>query len=85
MEFVDKVTELKFKGKTAEEIAHILDTDAGRVRIVMEGHADPCPDTDEYELVDIPEDDEVDEGPIYGDDDDDMELGVDIEEEDEED
>ena len=67
MEFIDKVLELKYKNKTAEEIAHILDTDAGRVRIVMDGGADPDPDGDDYELVDTPEEEEEEEGPLYGD------------------
>ena len=52
MDFFEKAKELSLKGYTPEEIAYILGTDAGRVRIVLAGQADPeNKDNDEYEIV----------------------------------
>jgi hypothetical protein len=60
MDFFLKVKELSLKGKTPDEIAFILGTDVGRVRIVLAGQADPQPDREEYELVDEADDEETD-------------------------
>lgn len=72
MEFFEKVKELQLKGKSPEEIAHILGTDVGRVRVVMNGGDDPDRDEDEYLLVDDgTEEDELEEEDFGEEDEDD--------------
>ena len=51
MDFIEKVKQLRHTGRTQEEIAHIIGTDVGRVRIVMSGGADPECDTADYNTL----------------------------------
>ena len=62
MDFIEKVKQLRHTGRTQEEIAHIIGTDVGRVRIVMAGGADPEYDTADYNPLGIFEEEK--DGPL---------------------